>query len=265
MSTIITPAIVLRVVNTGESDRVLTLLGRATGSIGAIARGARKSQRRFGGGLSLGSVGQATLRERAGAELLTLEGFEVADGHFAFASELRRMGEAAYVAELVTKLCAPRQAEPGIYDWTVAFLGLLDTWGATEERLRVFELGLLERLGFGPALHRCAICQRDDLSVGPHIDVRWDPERGGVVCLNCGARGRQMRPAVRLALATLAGVDLTTGAGDPAGTVAGQARLPDDVARGCRDALAELIAGHLSSPLRSLDFLAQISETPGTP
>jgi len=38
-------SIVLRVVNYGESDRIVTLLGRDTGRLSALARGARKSQR----------------------------------------------------------------------------------------------------------------------------------------------------------------------------------------------------------------------------
>lgn len=57
-----------------------------------------------------------------------------------------------------------------------------------------------------------------------------------------------MRPVVRLALQHLAQVAL-----EDAATVA----LAPDVARGCRDALHELVAGHLSAPLRSLEFLAK--------
>ncbi|MBC8133885.1 MAG: recombination protein O N-terminal domain-containing protein, partial [Deltaproteobacteria bacterium] len=72
-----TTAILLRSIDYGESDRVITMLGRSTGCLGAIARGARKSQRRFGGGLGLCSVGDAALRERGGSELLTLERFDV--------------------------------------------------------------------------------------------------------------------------------------------------------------------------------------------
>ena len=52
-----TPAIVLRAVNYGEADRIVTLFGRDTGRLSALARGARKSQRRFAGGLGLCAVG----------------------------------------------------------------------------------------------------------------------------------------------------------------------------------------------------------------
>jgi len=153
-----TPAIVLRAINYGESDRVVTLIGRATGRLSALARGARKSQKRFGGGLGLCAVGDAGLRERHGAELLTLERFDLRESHASFATDIARMAHAAYVAELVSKLCAPRQVELEVYDWLLAFLGALDRHGASAERLRVFELGLLARLGFGPMLETCAVC-----------------------------------------------------------------------------------------------------------
>ena len=153
-----TPAIVLRAVNYGEADRIVTLFGRDTGRVSALARGARKSQKRFAGGLGLCAVGEAWVRERAGADLATLERFDVAESHQAFGTDVARMAHAAYAAELVGKLCAPRQVEAGVFDWLLAFLRLLDAEGASAERLRVFEIGLLGRLGFGPVVDTCAVC-----------------------------------------------------------------------------------------------------------
>ena len=247
MAVLTTSAILLRAVDYGEADRVVTLFGRATGAVGAIARGARKSQKRFAG-LGLCSVGDVELRERGSAELLTLERFELRRQFASLGGDVARMGHAAYVAELVAKLCAPRQSEPRVFDFLIAFLERLDTGGPVEARLRVFELGLLELLGFAPALGACAVCGRTDLSTGDAIDVRWVPDQGGVVCRGCAARGRPMRPVVRLALQALARTAL-----DDAATVT----LAPDVARGCRDAVHELVAGHLSAPLRSLEFLAK--------
>ena len=77
-----------------------------------------------------------------------------------------------------------------------------------------------------------------------------------------------MRPVVRLALARLAlgrprlarRAEVAADDSRPAEVADAPAdggRL-DDVARGCRDALGEVIAAHLSAPLRSLEFLAQI-------
>jgi DNA repair protein RecO (recombination protein O) len=248
----VTTAVVLRAVNYGEADRVVTLLGRSTGRVSALARGARKSQRRFPGGLGLCSVGEVSLRERVGAELLTLESFDVKASHASLGSDVARMAHAAYVAELVSKLCAPRQVELGVYDWLLAFLERLDVEGASAERLRVFELGLLGRLGFGPVVESCAACGGARSGPAP-VAYRWDAERGGVVCAACGSTGRPMREQVRATLARLARTPLPDATTEP---------VPPDINRGCREALHEIVRHHISGPLHSLEFMAKMGAHP---
>ena len=238
----------LRAVSYGESDRVVTLFGRTTGRVSALARGARKSQRRFAGGLGLGSVGEISVRERAGAELLTLESFDVTKSHGSFGTDVARMAHAAYVAELVSKLCAPRQVELAVFDWLATFLDLLDAEGASAERLRIFELGLLRRLGFGPVVAACAVC--GDASAK---DYRWDPDRGGTVCAGCGRTGRPIRAETRLALARFAELPLAAAAAES---------LAPDINRGCREALLEIVKHHITGPLHSLEFIAKLGGHP---
>lgn len=245
-----TPAILLRTINYGESDRVVTLFGRSTGRLSALARGARKSQRRFAGGLDLCAIGEASLRERNGAELLTLESFDLRVSYPSFGTDVARMAHAAYAAELVSKLCAPRQVEIGVYDWLDEFLRQLDQGGASAERLRILELGLLGRLGFAPVVDTCAVCNGARI-VQPVSDTgfRWDPERGGAVCTACGQRGRPIRSVIRTTLSRLATM--------PLAAAADQA-LSADVNRGCREAVFEVIKLHITGTLQSLEFIAKL-------
>jgi DNA repair protein RecO (recombination protein O) len=244
--TIVTRAILLRAVATGESDRVVTLLGRSTGRISAIARNARKSTRRFGGGLGLAATGEATFRERPGADLALLEGFEVVRGRHHFGADLASTAQAGYVAELCDQLCAPRQAEEAVYDWLEEFLDALDDRGPSPPRLRAFELGLLQRLGLGSDFATCVACSRQDL--GEQI-VRLEPDRGGITCPGCARRGTPLTPEVRRALADLARMGLG---------VAEQLSLGKEVNQACRAAIAELFAVHLVRPLKSLEFLRKL-------
>lgn len=249
MGSLSTPAIVLRAVNYGEADRIVTLFGRDTGRLSALARGARKSQRRFAGGLGLCAVGVASLRERAGADLLTLESFDATTAHAALGTDVARMAHAAYAAELVTKLCAPRQVEGAVYDWLAELLGCLDAEGASAERLRVFELGLLRALGLGPVVDRCLVC--GDSAARSY---RWDPDRGGAVCTGCARGGRPISTEARAALARLGALSLGA---------AGRETLPPDVNRDCREALLEIITHHINGPLKSVEFIAKLSGGPG--
>lgn len=246
MSAIRTPAIVLRATAFGEADRVVTLLGRDTGRVSALARAARKSARRFPGGLGLGALGEATLRERAGAELASLEAFDAWEPRLGLGEDVGRTAHAAYALELADRLCAPRQPEPRVFDWLAALLRRLEAGAARAERLRTFELGLLERLGLGLVLEACAVCGRADLG---DETVRWLPARGGVVCARCAASGPALFTAVRAALARLARASW-----DEVEALA----LPRDVNAGAREAILEALRGHLSGPLKSLEFLAKM-------
>ena len=258
MPSLTTLAIVLRAVNYGEADRIVTLLGRDTGRVSALARGARKSQRRFAGGLSLCALGTAALRERPGADLATLERFDATESYPALGSDVARMAHAAYAAELVGKLCAPHQVEPAAFDWMAAFLRLLDREGASAERLRVFEIGLLAGLGFGPVLDTCAACGGERFAgrAGAEVSFRWDPDRGGAVCTACARGGRPLPPAAREALMRLSRTSL-----EDATAVA----LPADVNRDCREALLEIINHHVSGPLKTVEFIAKVARAAGQP
>ena len=258
MSSFVTPAIVLRAVSYGESDRVVTLFSRDTGKLSALARGARKSQRRFAGGLSMCALGSAAIRERAGADLVTLERFDATESYPALGSDVARMAHAAYTAELVGKLCAPRQVEPAVFDWLVTFLRLLDGEGASAERLRVFELGLLSGLGFGPVLDTCAVCGGQNFAGRPASEVafRWDPDRGGACCALCARGGRPIQAAVRAALLRLSRTPLAEATAEA---------LPPDVNRDCREALLEIITHHVSGPLKSVEFIAKVARAGGQP
>ena len=107
---LVTPAIVLRTVDYGEADRVVTLLSRDEGKLSAIARGARKSKRRFGAALSLFGVGEARLTERAGAELGTLESFSSQRGFPGLYADVAKVAHGSYACELARELAPPRHA-----------------------------------------------------------------------------------------------------------------------------------------------------------
>jgi len=251
-------AVVLRSVPYGESDRVVTLFCRDLGCLGAIARGARKSQRRFGGGLDFGTTGKATLRAVPGRELSLLEGFAVEERRLRFGEDLARMAHGAYAAELVTRLAAPHHAENDLFVWVTDFLSALERQGAQAARLRIFELGVLRTLGLAPVLDRCAVCGRswqeepDRTGEGAVGRLRWAPEEGGTACVGCVRRGRPLAEPARQALVRL-----------EAGALEEGASLSSETNVACREALAEIFSQHLTSPLKSVEFIhkMEVAET----
>jgi DNA repair protein RecO (recombination protein O) len=244
----VTPAVVVGTVDYGDSDRVVTLFSRDLGRITAMARGARKSQRRFAGGAGLFGVGEASLSGRPGAEMLTLVGFEVARGFPALYGDVAKVAHGAYVCELVRELAAPHQPEPSLFELLVDTLAALDGGQARAELLRVFELRLLDLVGLRPTVDRCVVCDGDGAL--DRDGQRFDARKGGVVCAECEGGGFALAADARQALCDgqlLAVVD------------AASWHLAGPVNAACREALIGVLLGHLGRPLRSLEFIAKLN------
>ncbi|MEO6952451.1 MAG: DNA repair protein RecO [Polyangia bacterium] len=239
-------ALVLRAVAYGEADRVVVLLCQNEGKVAALAKGARRSQKRFAGGLGLMSLGRATYVERPGADLARLERFEATAMWPGVLADLGKIAHVGYVAELLDILAPAHQQETPLFELALAFLTALDAGEASADRLRVFELQLLDRLGMRPELARCVVCARpsDD-----RVGQRLDPVRGGIACGTCRAEGPLVGGEVRIALVAA-----------QARTVADDATsCTPEVARGMREALRAILAVHLPRQLKSVGFIDKLN------
>src|SRR5919199_3401182 len=111
-----TEAIVLHAFDYLESSRVVRLVTRDAGVRSAIAKGARRSTRRFGGGLDLFARGVAQLYTKPGRDLDTLAGFDELRPNARLASDLGRFTGASAIAELTLRFGHEAAADPALYD-----------------------------------------------------------------------------------------------------------------------------------------------------
>lgn len=197
-----TPAIVLRAVNYGDADRVLTLFTEQVGKVSVLARGARKGSRRHSAsGIGLFTTGITELELRtSGAGLDRLRRFDVGNGYAHLGLDVGRLAHASYAAELVSELTQPHQAEPELYRQLVEFFTYLDRSAPTSERLRCFELQLLDLVGLGPELAVCRACASTALGKSRQ---GFSITLGGVVCGVCSTEGLSLPEGARQALLKL--------------------------------------------------------------
>src|SRR5262245_23147488 len=184
--------VVLKTTPLRESDLLVTLYTETHGRVAAVARGARKSQRRFAGALQLLVLGRYELGRRPRGELYGLEAAEVEREWTHLASDVFAVAHASYVAELVGALLPPEQPDPQVLEVILALWGSLTEGGPSPAALRAVELELLDLAGHRPALESCAACGETDLTSG----AVFDPTRGGAICRRCAAtsRGANIRP-----------------------------------------------------------------------
>jgi DNA repair protein RecO (recombination protein O) len=247
--------IVLKATTLRESDLLVVLYTTSHGRVSAVARGARKSQRRFAGALQLLVLGRYQLGRRPRGELWGLDGAEVVREWTHLASDVFAVAHASYIAELVIALMPAEAPDPHVLDVVVALWDSLAEAGPSPAALRAVELELLDLAGHRPALDACAACGETALASG----AVFDPTRGGAICKRCAAtsRGANIRPIDAGALAYLQAV---AAAGSPAAARALDADPAVAAAERAagRDAMVSMVVSLVGKPLKSLEYIAKL-------
>jgi DNA repair protein RecO (recombination protein O) len=189
-------ALVLRAVDFGESDRVVTLLTRELGLVSAMARAARKSKRRFAGALEGFAVISVELAIGRGA-LSRLETARVTRVFPKLLTNLAALDAAGALLRLARELLPERAPEPDVYDCLVEALELLDLGAAPRPLQLCCEARMLSLTGFAPMLTACVSCGREPK---PDQAALLSAARGGIVCRACGGGPERIAGALRQAL-----------------------------------------------------------------
>jgi DNA repair protein RecO (recombination protein O) len=256
------PALVLRKVAYGEADVIATLLAREQGKVSALARSARRSQRRFGAALELFTVSEVELRQHRGSELWTLSSAQTVESFADLARDVGALAHASYGTELCRELSAAEQPEPALFDLLVELFRSLARRGARIDVLRAFELALLDLVGLSPAVDVCAGCGRAD-SYALDRGAVLDAARGGAICSSCAAasRGPGVRPLGAGARAVLSAAQRA--ARGPGGLAAVDfAGSRGDDTDEARDAMLALLTHHIGRPLKTVEFIGKLGRGP---
>jgi DNA repair protein RecO (recombination protein O) len=243
MALLATDAIVLHAFDYLESSRILRLVTREAGVRSVLAKGARRSARRFGSALDLFAQGSAQLYAKPGRDLDTLGAFDVTRAREGIAADLGRFTGASAVAELALRF--GRDApDPALFE---AVSGALDALAAAEHDDAVSTTlasawHIVAELGFAPAVDVCAECHAP---LAPDATAMFSHASGGALCVRCGRlapAGRVLPPPARDALREF---------------LAGRAvALDEPSARAHQRLLREFLTEHLADgrPLRALEL-----------
>ncbi len=234
-------ALVLSTVDYGDADRLVTLLTREHGKLTAFAAGARKSKRRFAGALEPFTHLRVQLVERHGSTV-RLDGADIQSSFHRIREDLGRISRAMYAVELCRELCRDREPHSRLFELLGDQLQLLEENRAGPTSLIAFELTVLGEAGLQPRFDACAICGG---GLGPGL--KFDPEHGGAVCAQCGARAQSGVPTSVALIEALA--ELQAGARKP---------MPPAERARARELLNLFIAHQLGRKLKTVEFLAQL-------
>lgn len=239
----------------GEADLLVVLLTPGGGKIRAAARNARRSRRRFAGGLPGGALGEATLARGRGS-LRRLEAFTLLRDPAVLGRDLERFAYVAYLCELTDALVHEPEPDPELFAGLAEAIESVLDGGSRPATLRRYELRLLRTLGLAPAFETCCVCGTPVLgeAASARGTVRFDAARGGALCP--AHAGDAAFIPIEVMTLTCALLDAPA---EEAGAVGDCLETADrETRRTLRDLTATLVRGHLRRPLRSLEFFAKL-------
>jgi DNA repair protein RecO (recombination protein O) len=195
--TTITDGLLLRAIDYAEADRIIVLFTRELGKISVIARGARKSRRRFQGSLEPFSLLKAEVL-LGGGELGSLVQTRIGRTFPRIIENLLAMRQAGAAMELVRSVTPIRQSDPELFEATLGLLELIDkNPEQAEQSLICFQVQVMKLAGFAPCFDACGKCHNRARDTQPG---NFDPAAGFLICRTCGQAPVYLSAATRQGL-----------------------------------------------------------------
>jgi DNA repair protein RecO (recombination protein O) len=187
-------ALILRSVDFGESDRILHLLVPEHGRLTAIAKGARRSAKRFAGTLDLFNHLRIQVHRRSGGGMSRLEQALLIRHYAPLRVDARRFALGCYLLELLDRLAPEGGAARDtrrLFRFALDALEALSRHRPDPALRTILELRALDALGLRPELRRCVGCGTE---VGPEPEVGFHVGDGGPVCVRCARERHDLLP-----------------------------------------------------------------------
>jgi len=175
-------AIVLRVNDLGESDKIVTFYSNECGRMAGIAKGAKRSKKRFSNKLEIFSLLEVIYDNRGRSGLVRIDEAELLDPFINLRENYDRYVSAALACELVYCWTGEYDADKGIFSLLRWMLQSIDQGSPPRMAQIYFQVKLYTLLGYRPHLSGCIRCGNPEQ---PGTDHVFFPGRHGLLCRNC--------------------------------------------------------------------------------
>ena len=182
MNTHISPAIIMRIKEFGESDLLVTFFTSDRGRLKGVAKGARRSKRRFANCLDLFCLTSLEYELKRKGDLHFLHSGKLIDAFPGLRSDFSSLSLASYMVELTEILFPLRVADNKMFELLKNSFFEIDK-GKKKVLLRIqFEARAMALGGYGIDFDKCCSCGRTYTGEGRAVFKR---SKGGIACLKC--------------------------------------------------------------------------------
>lgn len=251
-----TDAVILNTIDYGDSDRIVTFYTDEFGKLSGIAKGAKRSRKRFVGNLDPLCHVKFMFFNNPKKDLLRLDDAVLLEGFNSIRSDIDRLAVGSYFIELLNEMSAEAHRNSKVFGLLLHYLKILNSAdflidGLKKEiLLRAFEVKLLAFLGYMPNLDCCVTC-RESYAVSDRIF--FSSTIGGIVCKSCVPSAGSVIAITKESAAFLNKI-LKNGASD---VVSGE--VSPTVARESEKSLHDFIVHHIGKELKTKKFMAKIA------
>lgn len=257
MSGFSTDAILLRKIEYGDHDYIISFLTRSNGKVSVIAKNAKKSVKRFSGALDLFCIYHIQCvypkKNKDGLTILTQADLE--DGHVNIRYDVFKTAYAGFWAELVHFWLEEEKPSERLYRLLAFSLGALDKGEISKQVISLlFQIRFMDLSGFTPNFETCHYCgiNIDDIQTRK---VGFDFKEGWLVCRNCDTKrsrhGMIVSKGTLKQLFWISSTDIER---------ADRIRFSDYAIKEGETLLESFIPFHIGREFKSLKFLRQIRQ-----
>jgi DNA repair protein RecO (recombination protein O) len=175
-----TEAVIVKRINLGEADRILTFYTPDYGKLRAVAKGTRRPRSKMGGHVELLTHSLLLLARGRNLDIVTQA--QTINSFLPLKDDLKRMSCGLYISELIDSFTEEDVENRALFQLLLDTLDLLTQAKNNHTVLRYFEMHLLNHTGYRPQLRKCANCNS---SLQP-IANYFSSSQGGVLCPDCG-------------------------------------------------------------------------------
>jgi len=244
-----TTGFVLRTLNYSESDLIVTFYSHDFGKLKGIAKGAKRSKKRFANVFEPFSLTNIIFTRKSRDMLAFIESCDIIDHFPAIRQDMEKTLIASYFIDLTDHFSPEGKKNEKIFELLRDFLLLLGKEKASDTLVRFFEIRLLKLAGFDPVLEHCIVCKTPVTNGNSYYFHAGD---GGIKCSSCAKPQRYEQPVSAGTVRTLLmGKDMDI---DKIKLIA----LTDSLARESRSILTGFISHVLGREVKSLKVMEQI-------
>ena len=247
-----TPAILLRRLDYGDFDVIVTFFTLKSGKMTLIAKSAKKSTKRFAGILELFSILDLVASPGRGKGMPVLQEATLKQPFSGIRADFKKTAYASYWAELIYNWMEDNYQQVDLYTLFAHVLSELDDGQTTGAALNIlFQMRFLNLSGLRPHLTACSLCHKE-LNDMQQTKIILDLKGGGIVCGSCSSRSTSRISIARGTIKQLLWVE----SGDLA--KATRMKFSPAAIKESTHFLEEFATYHLGRQPRSLKFLRQV-------